>query len=100
MARDPACGAWTLTALDDPSLPISRNPVGPPADTKIAVAVARIPGRGGSGRSTLSFSFTVARNRWSYRRLHPGVAALFLGGAGVGVAATLARRRFRFNVEL
>ncbi|MDR1041304.1 MAG: hypothetical protein LBR80_14295 [Deltaproteobacteria bacterium] len=95
IVSESADGKWRLSAWDDPMLTVSGDPVGPAGPSKLAVTAVRIPAGEGFVAATMTFSFSVSRNRWSYRSLAPGLTMLCLGAGFTGTAAVRARRRFR-----
>ncbi|MDR2460358.1 MAG: hypothetical protein LBE38_06200 [Deltaproteobacteria bacterium] len=83
---------YSLSPDDDPTLAVSNGPMGGMGGSKNMVAILSFP-----NNEVITFTFSVSRSKWSYRKL--GLGFLFVGSVAVvvGIVTADRRRRFKYN---
>jgi hypothetical protein len=81
-----------LSPDDDPDLKVSSGPVTAVSDQKTMVALAKL-----SNGEVMTFSFSVSRSKWSYKKPAIGLALLLSVAGLTGIVTVDRRKKFKFN---
>jgi hypothetical protein len=85
-------GKYTLSPADDPTLQISSGPMGGMAGSKSMVAMVNLP-----GNESVTFTLSVTRSKWSYRKLGLGLVFVLCTAIVVAIVTAERRRKFKYN---
>jgi hypothetical protein len=85
-------GNYNLTPPDDPTLKVSGGPMGGSSESKNMVALLSLP-----GGENMTFTFTVSRSKWSYRKIGLGVVLILAAATIIGIITADRRGKFKYN---
>jgi hypothetical protein len=89
---DNSSGKFSLSPADDPTLAVSSGPMGGMSGSKNMVALVKLP-----SNEVMTFTLSVTRSKWSYRKLGLGLILILSVAVVVGIVTADKRRRFKYN---